>query len=199
MTQLPRDWWERSYPSEPLLQISSNLQEFFHELNQADMTHICPSDLSRKETGWHRLELVHPESLKCSWGRNHPLVMTAVQHRCSMAVSVSHKKPCAMFLLLLPWVGSHPCRKLCGTFMAHFLCCPRGIQQMQGCNGRDRNMAEPYQRFCLLKMNQHHDLPGWKTCLSQVPSVSQPQLRKHEKGQCSLYYSTWLQAKDVIL
>lgn len=42
------------------------------------------------------------------------------------------------------------------------------------------------------------DLPGWETWLPQVPAVSHPQLRRHEKGQCSIS-GTWLQAKDVIL
>lgn len=137
--QLPRTGGERA--SEPLLQISSNLQESVHQLDQADVTHNCSSNLSREDTGWYRVGLVHPESLEGLLGQKSPIrddsyLTEMLHHNVDQPQEVSVQGSCCCHGLSP--AGGESC-----VPPSPFLCCPTGVQQVWNCNGRHGSMAEP--------------------------------------------------------
>lgn len=77
--------------------------------------------------------------------------------------------------------------KLCVTFTAPLLCCPRGVQQMLDWQKRVRARFKSLHRgcICLTWINLLICQTGRPGCPRYL-QVSQPQPRKHKKGQCSI-------------
>lgn len=112
-----------------------------HQQDQADATHNCSSNLSREDTGWYRLGLVHPESLEGLLGQKSPIrddsyLTEMLHHNVRQPQEVSVQGSCCCH-------GLSPARRESCVPPSPFLCCPRGVQQVRNCNGRHGSMAEP--------------------------------------------------------